>query len=70
MAQKEVEDIFVKTMKKEKFKSTNSFRLAKTFISKKKEKIGNDSIMKKQQTKITEELTEDRIDIDSNGQYI
>ena len=33
MAQKEVEDIFVKTMKKEHFKSSNTIKLAKTFIA-------------------------------------
>ena len=36
MAQKEVEDIFVKTMKKNQFKASSTLRLAKTFLQKHK----------------------------------
>ena len=36
MAQKEVEDIFAKTMKKSQFKASSTLRLAKTFLSKNK----------------------------------
>ena len=32
MAQKEVEDIFAKTMKKNQFKASSTLRLAKTFL--------------------------------------
>ena len=36
MAQKEVEDIFTKTMAKSEFKAATTLRLAKTFLSKHK----------------------------------
>ena len=36
MAQKEVEDIFVKTMKRNQFKASSTLRLAKTFLQKHK----------------------------------
>lgn len=34
MAQKEVEDIFAKTMKRTQFKASSTLRLARTFLSK------------------------------------
>ena len=66
MAQKEVEDIFSKTMNKNAFKASTTLRLAKTFLSKQKvmqtwkggdiEEINNEpSPTKKHPTKITEE---------------
>lgn len=36
MAQKEVEDIFSKTMKKNQFKASSTLRLARTFLQKHK----------------------------------
>ena len=36
LAQKEVEDIFAKTMKKNRFKASSTLRLAKTFLTKHK----------------------------------
>ena len=36
LAQKEVEDIFSKTMEKNQFKGASTIRLAKTFLSKNK----------------------------------
>ena len=51
MAQKEVEDIFARTMNKEKFKKENSLRLAISLAMKRKGKKN----MSKQQTKIIEE---------------
>ena len=51
MAQKEVEDIFARTMNKEKFKKENSLRLAICLAMKRKGKKN----MSKQQTKIIEE---------------
>jgi len=36
MAQKEVEDIFAKTMKKNQFKASSTLRLARTFLYKHK----------------------------------
>lgn len=50
MAQKEVEDIFVKTMKKEQFKSSNTIRLAKTFMANKKKERNFDKPIIKQAT--------------------
>ena len=51
MVQKEVEDIFEKTMQKEAFKRASTIKLAKNFIRLSK----NQRQMLKQTTKITEE---------------
>ena len=55
MAQKEVEDIFAKTMHKDKFKRATSVGLAKSFLSNLTQVERRGGKVGKQATKITEE---------------
>lgn len=56
MAQREVEDIFAKTMKKQQIKQSSTLRLAKTFLS--KHKVAS-SWRPREQMKALEEVEDD-----------
>ena len=57
MVQKDVEDIFSKTMGKKEFRQSNTMRLAKTFIAQKKKSDSRKEKVLKQHTQITEEIS-------------